>query len=91
MLKVTHEGMISNVPGRGAYMPVISVLPDGTFLACQHVGAELGSPDNHIQVLRSTDAGNTWTNQRSIHGPGPAEDGWAYRGPDITWFQTVGW
>ena len=65
-------------------MPVITPLPNGTFIACQHVGASLGSPDNHIEVLRSTDGGNTWINEGSIHGDGPPDDGWCYRGPKVS-------
>ncbi len=65
-------------------MPIITPLPNGTFIACQHVGASLGSPDNHIEVLRSTDGGNTWINEGSIHGGGPPGDGWCYRGPKIS-------
>ena len=84
MLKIVDQGIISRVAGRGAYMPVITPLPDGTFIASQHVGKELGSPDNHIEVLRSTDA-KMWENQGSIHpGGGHPNDGWAYRGPKIS-------
>ena len=64
-------------------MPWITPLSNGTFIACQHVGRALGSPDNHIEVLRSTDGGKTWTNEGSLHG-GPPQDGWAYRGPKIS-------
>ena len=64
-------------------MPVITPLPDGTFVAAQHVGASLGSADNHIEVLRSAD-GRAWVNQGSIHGNGSPADGFAYRGPRIS-------
>lgn len=83
MLEIIDEGILSKVPGRGAYMPSITELGDGSFIACQHVGLELGSPDNHIEVLWSADSCRTWNNQGSIHGAAPANDGWAYRGPDI--------
>ena len=51
MLEIVGEGIISLEPGRGAYMPIITPLPDGTLLACQHVGAELGAADNYIEML----------------------------------------
>ena len=68
MLKIIEAGIISREPGRGAYMPVITPLPDGTLISCQHVGAALASEDNHIEVLRSSDGGGTWVNEGSIHG-----------------------
>ena len=55
MLEIFDEGMLSRVPGRGAYMPSITELGDGSLIACRHVGRELGAPDNHIKVLRSSD------------------------------------
>ena len=64
-------------------MPVITPLPDGTFIASQHVGQGLGSPDNHIEVLRSTDS-KTWVNQGSIHDEGHDLDNWTYRSPKIS-------
>ncbi len=83
MLKIVDGGIISHQQDRGAYMAVITPLPDGTFIAAQHVGSSLGSPDNYIEVLRSPDL-STWTNQGSIHaGGGPPEDGFTYRGPQI--------
>ena len=88
MLRIVDQGIISHREGRGAYMPVITLLADGTFIASQHVGAALGSNDNHIEVLRSGD-GRTWTNEGSIHRVGPSgergqpRDGYAYRGGRI--------
>ncbi|MCZ6678612.1 MAG: sialidase family protein, partial [Candidatus Poribacteria bacterium] len=84
MLKIIDEGIISREPSRGAYMPTITPLPDGTFIACQHVGQALDSSDNHIDVLRSVDGGHTWVDEGSIHGEGPPDDGWTYRGPHIS-------
>lgn len=84
MLKIIDEGILSRAEGRGAYMPVITPLSDGTLIACQHVGRSLDSADNHIEVLRSADGGRTWVNEGSIHGEGHPGDGWAYRGPGIS-------
>ena len=63
-------------------MPAITSLSDRTFIACQHVGSALGSSDNHIEVWRSDNA-KDWRSQGSIHG-GVPEDGWSYRGPQIS-------
>ncbi len=83
MLKVVDGGIISHQQDRGAYMAYITPLPDGSFIAAQHVGESLGSADNHIEVLRSADCHN-WINQGSIHSGGrPPEDGFTYRGPQI--------
>jgi len=82
MLEIIDSGDLSRVNGRGAYMPSVTQLSDGSLIACQHVGGGLGSPDNHIEVLRSSDTGKTWTNEGGIHD-GLPEDGRTYRGPDI--------
>jgi len=84
MLEVIDEGIISRQRGRGAYMPGIARLPDGTFVAAQHVGTALGSRDNHIEVLRSVDGCKTWANEGSIHRRDPLEEGWSYRGPSLS-------
>lgn len=83
MLRITDQGILSLVEGRGAYMPWMTPLPDGTFIACQHVGQELGSDDNHIVTLQSGD-GRTWQETGSIHAGGKPQDGWAYRCPQIS-------
>jgi len=83
MLTIIDQGILSHDPTRGAYMPTVTPLPDGSFIACQHVGSSLGAPDNHLEVLRSTD-GHTWANQGSLHPATPPADGWAYRGPQIS-------
>jgi hypothetical protein len=82
MLEIIDQGTLSREAGRGAYMPFITPLSDGTFIACQHVGQGLGSPDNHIEVLRSGD-GRTWVNEGPLNGEIP-DDGWVYRGPQIS-------
>ena len=84
MFTMIDSGVISRQEGRGTYMPVITPLPNETLIACQHVGSGLGSPDNHIEVLRSNDAGKTWANEGSIHGGLPLADGMAYRVPRIS-------
>ncbi len=82
MLRILDQGVLSRAEHRGAFMPTISQLRDGSLIGCQHAGAGLGAPDNVIEVLR-TDDGKTWRNQGPIHHSAKA-DGWAYRGPHIT-------
>ena len=81
-MKIIDEGVLSLEPGRGAYMPVITPLSDGSFIACQHVGSGLGTSDNQIEVLQSKD-GRSWHNRGAI-ACAVADDGWSYRGPRIS-------
>src|SRR5688572_29163695 len=81
-LKIVDEGVLSRKPGRGAYMPIILPLSDREAIAVQHVGAELASADNHIEILHSQDGGHAWTTTATIPASGP-EPGWCYRGPQI--------
>ena len=74
---------MSRDAGRGAYFLSVAILRDGTLLAGQHVGSGLCSPDNMIEVLRSSDGGSSWVNEGIIHG-GILDDGWSYRAPVIT-------
>ena len=84
MLRIIDQGILSRVPGRGAYHPWITPLSDGTFIASQSVGPDLASTDKLIEVLRSDD-GRTWISQGSIHeGGGPPTDGYGYGGPQIS-------
>ena len=84
MIQTVDGGILSWRRGMGAFMPAITPLSDGSMIACQHVGESLGSSDNHIEVLRSSDGAASWMNEGSIHGDGPAEDGWSYRSPHIS-------
>ena len=83
MLEIIDQGILSHVPGRGAYHPWITPLSDGTLIASQSVGTSLASTDKSIEVLRSED-GKTWVNEGSIHGGGPPTDGYGYGGPQIS-------
>lgn len=78
-LRIVDQGILSHDTSRGAFMPSMTPLSDGTWIACQHVGKELASADNRIEVLRSID-GKHWQNQGCMHA---MDDRWAYRGPDI--------
>ena len=55
MLRIIDQGILSRVPGRGAYHPWITPLSDGTFIGSQSVGPDLASTDKLIEVLRSDD------------------------------------
>jgi len=78
-MRIVEQGQLSHDAARGAYMPSITRLADGSLIACQHVGSELASPDNRIEVLASSDGRECKTLTRLP----AADDGWAYRGPDI--------
>ena len=82
-LRVVDQGLLSYQLGRGAYMPTITPLLEGTFIAVQHVGEGLGSPDNYIEILHSED-GYTWENGGPIHSSGHKITEWSYRGPKIS-------
>ena len=81
MLQILEQDVISRDPSRSAFMPVITPLSSGQWLACQHVGTALASPDNDIEVLDSSDQGHSWNS----HGTFRTETdvGFAYRGPEI--------
>ena len=83
MLEIVDQGILSREPGRGAFLPIITPLSDGTLIAAQHVGHQLGSKDNRIEVLRSLDDGKTWINEGDIRRDLP-DDGFSYRGPGIS-------
>ena len=83
MLEIVDRGILSRVPGRGAFHPWITPLSDGTFIASQSVGKALASGDKYIEVLRSAD-GKEWVNEGSLHGGGVPTDGYAYGGPQIS-------
>lgn len=64
-------------------MPTIAPLPDGTWVAAQHVGESLGSSDNRIEFLVSGDEGVTWDNRGSIHGGEGPDERYTYRAAKI--------
>lgn len=78
-LRIVNQGILSHDPACGAYMPTITRLAGGGYIATQHGGSQLASADNRIEVLTSTD-GQQWESIARF----PGEDkGWAYRGPEI--------
>lgn len=79
MIECVESGHLDHVPGRGAYMPWITPLPDGDFIASQHVGSALGANDCKIEILRSTD-GKQWVNEGPIDHHDTA---YSYRIPHI--------
>ena len=78
-LRIVDQGILSRDPSCGAYMPSITPLAAGGYIASQHVGSGLASADNRINVLTSAD-GRQW---ESIARFSREDDGWAYRGPEI--------
>ena len=83
-LAVVDQGIISHREGRGAFMPVITPLEDGSWIASQHVGTGLATPDNRIEVLLSTDEGVSWAHHADLPAPGIEEEDYNYRGPKIS-------
>lgn len=81
MLQIVDQGILSHQSGRGAFMPFITLLADGSFIAAQHIGTSLGAPDNDIEILRSAD-GRAWISDGQLHDRAYRE--WAYRGPQIS-------
>lgn len=65
MFSILGEGVLSHNPKTGAFIPTVTPLNDGTFIAAQQVGPELGSRDHHIEILRSEN-GRDWTNEGSV-------------------------
>lgn len=59
MIHVVDQGILPHRRGRGAFIPFITPLSDGSFIAAQQVGPELGSRDHVIELLRSRD-GREW-------------------------------
>jgi hypothetical protein len=78
-MRILRQGTISHDAARGAYMPSVTVLRDGSWIACQHVGESLASPDNRLEFLRARDDG-VWEVRGVVH---TADARWAYRGPDV--------
>ena len=60
MFKIVDQGVLSHQPGRGAFIPHITPLSDGSFIAAQHVATALIARDRHIEVLHSNN-GKDWT------------------------------
>ena len=79
MLTIIDQGIISRRPDIGAYMPVITPLPDGTFIASQHMARNSAPPTT---ISRSALPGRQGMGQPRQH-PHPEHDldNWSYRAP----------
>jgi len=78
---IIDQGVLSHDPGCGAFIPTITPLRDGTFIAAQQTGADLDSCDHRIEILRSEN-GRQWRNE----GPVDMHDSdqpWAYHSGQI--------
>ena len=82
MPQVVAEGTIFHSPDRPAFMPVVTPLSDGSWIAAQYSASELGAADTQVQVLETRDQGATWQMHPGLP-PGCNGDGWSYRGPAI--------
>lgn len=81
-MKIVDEGIISYSNEHSAYCPVITPLADGSLMAAQHIGSDLGSPDNQIELLRTDGLGKPWQSQ-GCFSEQLRTDEWAYRTPQI--------
>ena len=59
MTSIIDEGILSHRKERAAFIPTITALSDGSFIAGQQVGTELSSRDHSIELLHSSD-GRKW-------------------------------
>jgi len=59
MFRILDQGVLSRHRGRGAFIPTITPLSDGTFIAAQDVGSDLTARDHVVELLRSED-GRSW-------------------------------
>lgn len=53
MFNIIDQGLLSHDPATSAFIPTVTPLVDGTFIAVQQVGTGLASWDQRIEVLRS--------------------------------------
>ena len=83
-MKIVDRGVVSRPATGGAYMPSITPLPGGDYIASQFVSSTFVSSDARIEILRSSDGMKTWTSEGLLDGPAAAEDGWSYRGSTIS-------
>ena len=81
MFSILDEGVLSHNPGTRAFIPSVTPLNDGTFIAAQQVGSELGSRDHHIEILRSEN-GRDWTNQGRLDMR-DGERPWSYHSAQV--------
>ena len=65
MIVVVESGTLDYAPEHGEYMPWIAPLPNGCFVASQHVDSGLGANNCRIEILRSSD-GRRWHNEGQI-------------------------
>ena len=75
------RGWLSHNPKAGAFIPTVTPLNDGTFIAAQQVGPELGSRDHHIEILCSEN-GRDWTNEGSVDMRDDARP-WSYHSAQV--------
>ena len=81
MFNIIDQGLLSHDPDASAFIPTVTPLSDGTFVAVQQVGTGLASQDHHIEILRSTN-GRDWRSQGPV-GYGDDSEEWSYMSPQI--------
>ena len=81
MFSMLDEGALSHNPATGAFIPTVTPLNDGTFIAAQQVGAHLGSRDHRIEILRSNN-GRDWTSGGMVDTRDEARS-WSYHSVQV--------
>jgi len=81
--RILDEGIISHGPSTSAFMPVLTPLSDGSWIAVQYTASALGAPDTEVQIYKSQDQGVSWHQQPGLEAAAEA-DQWSYRESAIT-------
>jgi hypothetical protein len=58
--RILDEGIISHGPSTSAFMPVLTPLSDGSWIAVQYTASALGTQDTEVQIYKSQDQGASW-------------------------------
>jgi len=76
--RIVDEGIISLDPARPSFMPVITPLSNGSWIASQYTASSMGAPDTEVEIYISQDEGHSWQKQPGL-GPETRADEWSYR------------
>ena len=81
--RIVDQGIISHNPKTRAFMPIITPLSNGSWIAAQYTASSLGAPDTEVEIYISRDEGHSWQQQPGL-GPETQADSWSYRSSAIT-------
>ncbi|QDT00401.1 sialidase family protein [Adhaeretor mobilis] len=80
---IVADGFITRDPSESAFMPYITPLSDGTWIATQYTASSLAAPDTEVQVLLSRDEGRHWERLPGLNLES-SDNPWSYRSPSTT-------